>query len=74
MGLREGQVTVLIHSGSRGLGYQVCDDYLAVFKGAPSEIRLFELPDSQLACAPVRSPEGGAYLGRDARGGELRLV
>jgi len=62
MGLREGQVTVLIHSGSRGLGYQVCDDNLAAFKGAPKKYG-FTLPDSQLACAPVRSPEGQAYLG-----------
>ncbi len=62
MGLREGQITVLIHSGSRGLGYQVCDDYLGVFKGAPKKYG-FELPDWQLACAPVRSPEGQAYLG-----------
>jgi tRNA-splicing ligase RtcB len=62
MGLREGQVTVLIHSGSRGLGYQVCDDYLGVFKDAPKKYG-FELPDWQLACAPVRSPEGQDYLG-----------
>ncbi len=62
MGLREGQITVLIHSGSRGLGYQVCDDYLATFKNAPRKYG-FELPDWQLACAPVRSPEGQAYLG-----------
>ena len=62
MGLREGQITVLIHSGSRGLGYQVCDDYLGVFKNAPKKYG-FELPDWQLACAPVRSPEGQAYLG-----------
>ena len=62
MGLREGQVTVLIHSGSRGLGYQVCDDNLAAFKGAPKRYG-FTLPDNQLACAPVRSPEGQAYLG-----------
>ncbi len=61
MGLREGQITVLIHSGSRGLGYQVCDDHLAMFKGAPQRYG-FTLPDPQLACAPVRSPEGGAYL------------
>jgi tRNA-splicing ligase RtcB len=61
MGLREGQVTILIHSGSRGLGYQVCDDYLAVFKGAPQKYG-FTLPDAQLACAPVRSSEGQAYL------------
>jgi tRNA-splicing ligase RtcB len=62
MGLREGQVAVLIHSGSRGLGYQVCDDNLAAFKGAPKKYG-FALPDAQLACAPVRSPEGQAYLG-----------
>jgi tRNA-splicing ligase RtcB len=62
MGLREGQITVLIHSGSRGLGYQVCDDYLVTFKNAPKKYG-FELPDWQLACAPVRSPEGQAYLG-----------
>ncbi len=62
MGLHEGQVTVLIHSGSRGLGYQVCDDYLSVFKDAPKKYG-FQLPDWQLACAPVRSPEGQAYLG-----------
>src|SRR6516165_10696227 len=62
MGLREGQITVLIHSGSRGLGYQVCDDYLKVFKNAPAKYG-FELPDWQLACAPVRSPEGQNYLG-----------
>jgi tRNA-splicing ligase RtcB len=62
MGLREGQVTVLIHSGSRGLGYQVCDDHLAAFRKAPEKYG-FTLPDGQLACAPVRSPEGQAYLG-----------
>ena len=62
MGLREGQVTILIHSGSRGLGYQVCDDYLHVFKNAPQKYG-FTLPDRQLACAPVHSPEGQAYLG-----------
>ncbi len=62
MGLHEGQITVLIHSGSRGLGYQVCDDYLATFKNLPKRYG-FELPDPQLACAPARSPEGQAYLG-----------
>ncbi|MFO0954278.1 MAG: RtcB family protein [Isosphaeraceae bacterium] len=62
MGLREGQITVLIHSGSRGLGYQVCDDYIGQFRKAPKKYG-FELPDPQLACAPVRSPEGQNYLG-----------
>jgi tRNA-splicing ligase RtcB len=62
MGLESGQITVLIHSGSRGLGYQVCDDFLGLFKNAPKRYG-FELPDWQLACAPVRSPEGQSYLG-----------
>jgi tRNA-splicing ligase RtcB len=62
MGLREGMITVLIHSGSRGLGYQVCDDHLAMFRDAPRKYG-FTLPDRQLACAPVHSPEGQAYLG-----------
>jgi tRNA-splicing ligase RtcB len=61
MGLSEGLVTVLIHSGSRGLGYQVCDDHLAMFKDLPKAYG-FSLPDRQLACAPVRSPEGQKYL------------
>ncbi len=62
MGLHEGQITVLIHSGSRGLGYQVCDDYLDLFRDAPRKYG-FTLPDKQLACAPIHSPEGAAYLG-----------
>jgi tRNA-splicing ligase RtcB len=61
-GLTEGQVTVMIHSGSRGLGYQVCDDY------TKSMIRCLQkyninVPDRQLVCAPVNSAEGKAYLG-----------
>lgn len=59
--LREGQITVLIHSGSRGLGYQVCDDHLRLFAKAPEKYG-FTLPDRQLACAPIRSDEGQAYL------------
>jgi tRNA-splicing ligase RtcB len=61
-GLEKDQVCVLIHSGSRGLGYQVCDDALAVLRNAPAKYGI-ELPDRQLACAPVDSPEGRAYLG-----------
>lgn len=62
LGLEVGRVTVLIHSGSRGLGYQVCEDHLAMFRNAPKKYG-FELPDPQLACAPIRSHEGQAYLG-----------
>jgi len=60
-GLARGQVTVMIHSGSRGLGHQVCTDHL---KGmlAAAERHGIELPDRQLACAPLASPEGKRYL------------
>ncbi|MGE5691868.1 MAG: RtcB family protein [Pseudomonadota bacterium] len=60
-GLRVGQVTVLVHSGSRGLGHQVCTDHVRAM--APAEVRYgIHLPDRQLACAPLSSPEGRAYV------------
>jgi tRNA-splicing ligase RtcB len=62
MGLSQDSICVMIHSGSRGLGYQVCDDALAALRKAPAKYGI-ELPDRQLACAPVHSPEGQAYLG-----------
>ncbi len=55
-----GQITVMIHTGSRGFGYQVCDDALDVMQGAVRKYNI-ELPDRQLACAPVGSPEGQRY-------------
>ncbi len=62
-GLRDiGQVTVLMHCGSRGLGHQVCDDYLATSGRALAKYGI-ALPDRQLACVPLASPEGRAYLG-----------
>jgi tRNA-splicing ligase RtcB len=61
-GLSEGAVTVLIHSGSRGLGHQVCTDYVKLMDAALGRYRIV-LPDRQLACAPQSSPEGRAYLG-----------
>jgi tRNA-splicing ligase RtcB len=60
-GLARDQVTVMIHSGSRGLGHQVCEDHLRVMIKA-SEKYGIELPDRQLCCAPLKSPEGRAYL------------
>ena len=60
-GLREDQVTVLIHSGSRGLGHQVCSDYVKQMDAVMRRYGI-ELPDRQLACAPASSPEGRAYL------------
>ncbi len=62
LGLEAGQVCVMIHSGSRGLGYQVCDDALRDMRRAPDKYGI-ELPDRQLVCAPVHSPEGQHYLG-----------
>ncbi len=56
-----GQVVVFLHTGSRGLGYQTCEDYLKVMEAAAGRYGI-ELPDRQLACAPVRSEEGRDYL------------
>ena len=55
-------MTVMIHSGSRGLGYQVCDDALKDLRGVPRKYGI-DLPDKQLVCAPVESKEGRHYLG-----------
>jgi tRNA-splicing ligase RtcB len=60
-GLVEGQVTVMIHSGSRGLGHQVCTDHLKVMLDASARYGI-ELPDRQLCCAPLSSPEAKRYL------------
>ncbi len=60
-GLAAGQIVVLIHSGSRGLGHQVCTDYLAEMNGAMRRYNI-TLPDRQLACTPISSPEGQNYL------------
>jgi tRNA-splicing ligase RtcB len=62
MQLRAGQICVMIHSGSRGLGYQVCDDALRELRNAPQKYGI-DLPDRQLVCAPVNSAEGRRYLG-----------
>lgn len=62
MGLAKDMICVMIHSGSRGLGYQVCDDALRLLRGVPERYGI-ELPDRQLACAPIDSPEGSHYVG-----------
>ncbi len=61
-GLRENQVVVQIHCGSRGYGHQICDDYV---KSLQAAVRKYDipLPDRELVCAPVDSPEGRAYYG-----------
>ncbi len=61
LGLHEGQVCVMIHSGSRGLGHQVCSDHVLRVEAAMARHGI-HVADRQLACVPVRSPEGEAYL------------
>jgi tRNA-splicing ligase RtcB len=61
-GLKQDQVVVLIHCGSRGLGHQVCTDYLKKMDAAMRKYGI-TMPDRQLACVPTGSPEGEGYLG-----------
>ncbi|RGC66696.1 RNA-splicing ligase RtcB [Micromonospora sp. MW-13] len=61
-GLRAGQVVVMIHCGSRGLGHQICTDHVQAMERTMPRHGI-EVPDRQLACAPVDSPQGRAYLG-----------
>jgi tRNA-splicing ligase RtcB len=62
LGLESGCITVLIHTGSRGLGHQVCTDYVRDMDSVMSKYGI-RLPDRELACAPFDSPEGRAYFG-----------
>ena len=61
LGFFLGQVTVMIHTGSRGFGHQVCTDFLEVMEKAAGKYKI-ELSDKELACAPFNSPEAGDYL------------
>jgi tRNA-splicing ligase RtcB len=61
-GLTSGQVCIMIHCGSRGLGHQICSDHVRAMLSAMPRYGI-EVPDPQLACAPVDSPEGRGYLG-----------
>jgi tRNA-splicing ligase RtcB len=61
MGLQEGCLVVQIHCGSRGFGHQVCTDYVQEFQGAVKRYGI-HLPDRELVCAPLNSPEGQNYL------------
>ena len=65
LGLTKGQVTLIIHTGSRGFGHQVCDDAIKVMLKA-SEKYGIDLPDKQLCCAPIQSKEGQTYLAQMA--------
>ena len=61
-GLADGQVCVMIHCGSRGLGHQICSDHVQIMDRAMGRYGI-AVPDRQLACAPADSPEGRGYLG-----------
>jgi len=62
MGLYQGEVAVQIHTGSRGFGHQICTDYVRLLQNATRKYGI-HLPDKQLVCAPIDSPEGQDYLG-----------
>ncbi len=61
LGLQKDGVTLIIHTGSRGFGHQVCEDYIKIMLKATQKYNI-DLPDRQLCCAPIRSPEGKNYL------------
>ncbi len=61
LGLHKNQITIIVHTGSRGFGHQVCEDSIKVMLKAADKYGI-ELPDRQLCCAPVKSPEGERYL------------
>ena len=61
LSLHQGQVTVIVHTGSRGLGHQVCDDYIKTLLRASAKYNI-DLPDKQLCCAPIVSKESQQYL------------
>ncbi len=65
LGLRKGQITVTIHTGSRGLGHQICEEAIGAMLKAAQKYGI-ELPDRQLCCAPITSPEGQRYLAQMA--------
>jgi len=73
LGLEKDMATVLVHTGSRGLGHQVCDDYIKIMMKASREYGI-ELPDPQLCCAPVDSPEGRDYLAAMAAAANFAFV
>jgi tRNA-splicing ligase RtcB len=73
MGLREGDCVVLVHTGSRGLGHQVCTDYVRAMD-AVMRREAIHLPDRELACAPFHSPEGQRYFGAMCAAGNFAFA
>jgi len=62
LGIQKGNIAIFIHTGSRGLGYQICDDFIKVTLQATAKYGI-AIPDRQLACAPIQSSEGQDYIG-----------
>jgi tRNA-splicing ligase RtcB len=62
IGIEEGTITIMIHTGSRGFGHQICDDYVRQLQNAMNKYGI-NVPDRQLASVPFKSPEGQAYFG-----------
>ena len=73
MGLRAGQVCVMLHTGSRGIGHQTCTDHLKVIDRLAPALGI-RVPDRQLACVPVERPEAAAYLGAMRAAGNFALA
>jgi tRNA-splicing ligase RtcB (3'-phosphate/5'-hydroxy nucleic acid ligase) len=73
IGLFEGEIAVQIHTGSRGFGHQICSDYVRQLQGTIGKYGI-ELPDKQLVCAPIDSPEGQDYLGAMRCGANFAFI
>jgi len=73
MGLFPGQLTITVHTGSRGLGHQICDDHIALMLTASRKYGI-ELPDKQLCCAPINSLEGKHYFAAMAAGANFAFA
>ncbi len=73
IGLRLGGLTIIIHTGSRGFGYQICEDHLRLMQKAARRHDIF-LPDRQLCCAPIKSNEGKRYLAAMACGANFAFA
>jgi tRNA-splicing ligase RtcB len=72
-GITPGQVVIMVHTGSRGLGHQVCQDFVQSLQVASKKYNI-DLPDRQLACAPLSSPEGEAYMSAMAAAANFGFV
>jgi tRNA-splicing ligase RtcB len=73
IGLRLGGITVIIHTGSRGFGHQICEDHLRLMQKAAETYKIY-LPDRQLCCAPISSPEGKRYMAAMACGANFAFA